>query len=62
VAVEGPVVAIDPASAGERRAIAARYLGPEGAEAWLAGTADAAPDMVIFRVRPERWRTQDFSE
>lgn len=62
VAVEGPVVAIDPASAEERRALAARYLGPEGAEAYLAATPDFAPIAVIFRVRPERWRTQDFSE
>ena len=62
VAVEGPVVGIDPASAAQRRALATRYLGPEGAEAYLAATADFASVAVIFRVRPERWRTQDFSE
>jgi nitroimidazol reductase NimA-like FMN-containing flavoprotein (pyridoxamine 5'-phosphate oxidase superfamily) len=61
VAVEGPVVAIDPASPEERRALATRYLGPEGAEAYLAATTDAAAVAVMFRVRPERWRTQDFS-
>ena len=62
VAIEGPVVAIDPASADERRALATRYLGPEGGEAYLSATADFAPIAVTFRVRPERWRTQDFSE
>jgi PPOX class probable F420-dependent enzyme len=62
VSVEGPVVAIDPASAEQRRDLASRYLGPEGAEAYLAGTADAAPLMVLYRVRPERWRSEDYGE
>ena len=62
VSVEGPVVAIDPASTEERRALAVRYLGPEGAEAYLAATPDLAAIAIILRIRPERWRTQDFSD
>ncbi|MBO0705137.1 MAG: pyridoxamine 5'-phosphate oxidase family protein [Candidatus Dormibacteraeota bacterium] len=61
-AVEGPVVAIDPASAEERRSLAARYLGREGAEAYLASTPELADISVIYRVRPERWRTHDFGD
>jgi nitroimidazol reductase NimA-like FMN-containing flavoprotein (pyridoxamine 5'-phosphate oxidase superfamily) len=60
--VEGPVTAIGPASTEERRALAARYLGPEGAGAYLAATSDLAAIALTYRVRPERWRTQDFSD
>lgn len=61
VSVEGPVVAVDdPAPIEARRAIATRYLGPEGAEGFLA--AEGANDQVLLHIRPERWLTQDFSE
>jgi nitroimidazol reductase NimA-like FMN-containing flavoprotein (pyridoxamine 5'-phosphate oxidase superfamily) len=63
VMVEGPVVAIEfPVSAEQRRAIAARYLGPEAADGYVAATAELAEVGALYRVRPERWLTQDFTE
>jgi hypothetical protein len=32
------------------------------AEAYLAATPDLAAIAIILRVRPERWRTQDFGD
>jgi PPOX class probable F420-dependent enzyme len=61
--VEGPVVAIqDPARPEDRRTMAERYLGPEGAEQYLEATKDVAGTMVMVRVRPERWYTRDYSK
>jgi nitroimidazol reductase NimA-like FMN-containing flavoprotein (pyridoxamine 5'-phosphate oxidase superfamily) len=63
VTVEGPVVemgpeAVDPA---ERRAMAVRYLGEEGGDAYIASTQEMAAEIAI-RMRPERWTSFDFSE
>lgn len=62
VSVEGPVVDIaDPADPDERRALAVRYLGESEAEQYLAGTSGQLADDITVRMRPERWRTADFS-
>jgi PPOX class probable F420-dependent enzyme len=63
VSVEGPITAVDDTvHADERRAMATRYLGAEGAELYLAATAEDAAGSVTFRMSPERWRTSDYGK
>ncbi len=63
VSVDGPIAeVVDPAPPEMLRALAHRYLGPEFGDFYLAATKDDAPDSVMFRLAPERWRTADFSK
>ena len=62
VSVEGPVSAIDPATPEERRALAERYLGPDGADRYLEATEDVAATMMIVRVDPEHWLSRDYAK
>jgi len=63
VSVEGPVVAVEDHVGGdERRAMAERYLGVEFGALYLEATADTAADEVTVRIRPERWRTVDYTK
>jgi nitroimidazol reductase NimA-like FMN-containing flavoprotein (pyridoxamine 5'-phosphate oxidase superfamily) len=63
VSVEGPITAIDDAvAADERRAMATRYLGAEGAELYLAATAAEAAASIAVRMSPARWRTVDYGK
>jgi len=60
VVVECQVVdAIHPAPVPVRRAIARRYLSPEGAD--IAVDRYDPDDQVLFVLRPQRWHTADFS-
>jgi hypothetical protein len=60
VSVEGPIDAIEPPVTVERRrALARRYLGPEGGDEYVARTADATGRIVAIRMRPERWLAVD---
>ena len=59
VTVEGPAV-IGPAGLAERIAIARRYLGTEGGDAFIAANPDV--DDVTIRMTPEHWQTADFSK
>lgn len=59
VTVEGPA-AIEPADLAERIAIARRYLGQEGGDAFIA--ANPAVDDVMIRMTPERWQSADFGK
>jgi len=59
VTVEGPAV-IEPADLAERTAIARRYLGTEGGDAFIAANGDA--DNVMIRMTPEHWQTADFGK
>lgn len=63
VSVEGPIVEMGPERVARDvlQAMAARYLGQTGGEAFAASYADPTPD-VAFRMRPERWMTEDYSE
>ena len=61
--VEGPVTAIeDTVTVEERWAIASRYLGPEGADAYIESTAGATERMVRILMRPEHWLTRDYTK
>lgn len=64
VTVEGPVTAIEPADDATMRAIAIRYLGEEGGIAFGEEFAAANPDAesLLFRMRPERWLSTDYSK
>jgi PPOX class probable F420-dependent enzyme len=59
VTVEGPA-AIEPSELTERIAIARRYLGVEGGDAFIAANPDV--DDVMIRMTPEHWQTADFSK
>jgi PPOX class probable F420-dependent enzyme len=59
VTVEGPAV-IEPAELTERIAIARRYLGTQGGDAFIAANPDV--DDVMIRLTPEHWRSADFSK
>jgi PPOX class probable F420-dependent enzyme len=62
VSVEGPVTGIvDPIPATERRDLALRYLAPDTAEAYLKANENQLVEDVLVRMRPQRWRTADFS-
>jgi PPOX class probable F420-dependent enzyme len=59
VTVEGPAV-VEPAEPADRVAIARRYLGPEGGDAFIA--ANSGADDVMIRMTPEHWQAADFSK
>jgi hypothetical protein len=64
VSAEGPITAIeDTVTLEQRRAMASRYFGPEGADAYLDTTAaDATERMVRILMRPEHWLTRDYTK
>jgi PPOX class probable F420-dependent enzyme len=59
VTIEGPAV-VETGELPERIAIARRYLGAEGGDAFIA--ANPGADEVMIRIRPEHWHTADFSK
>lgn len=62
VSVEGPVVAIDdPLPPAVHKALAHRYLDPETASAYLTVNSHQLSEDILFRMRPQRWRTADFA-
>jgi hypothetical protein len=62
VSVEGAITEIaDPIPAEERRNLAFRYLDPGTAEAYLKANEIQLAEDILIRMRPQRWRTADFS-
>ncbi|MFE7974414.1 pyridoxamine 5'-phosphate oxidase family protein [Streptomyces shenzhenensis] len=62
VSVEGPVTGIeDPLPPAEREALAHRYLDTDTATAYLAANHEQLTDDIFIRMRPQQWRTADFS-
>lgn len=62
VSVEGPVTAVeDPVDPAVREALARRYLDADEARGYLAATSDQLKDDVVFRMRPQHWRSADFA-
>jgi hypothetical protein len=59
VSVEGPVVGEDELDPAERLAMARRYLGAAGGDRYVADNPDPRRANVAFRMRPERWLSQD---
>ena len=58
VTVEGPAV-LEGGAGDIAFEMAARYLGPTGAKAYVEQTSGF--ESVVARITPERWRTQDYS-
>ena len=59
VSVEGPVVSEEELDPAERLAMARRYLGAAGGDRYVADNPDPGRSNVAFRMRPERWLSQD---
>jgi uncharacterized protein len=59
VTVEGPAVMAD-ATEAERLELARRYLGPAGADAYLA--ANPGGTQVMIRMTPEHWLSRAYSD
>lgn len=60
---EGPVTAIeDPVTVEQHWALANRYLGPEGADAYIDNTPGATERLVRILMRPEHWLTRDYTK
>lgn len=60
VIVEGTVVDVTtPSPRDAREAIAIRYLGEEGGNAFVEATRDVTS--VLFTIRPDRWTSADYS-
>lgn len=62
VSVEGPITAIeDPVDPAVREALTQRYLDPEEARAYLVATEAQLKNDILFRMRPQHWRSADFA-
>jgi nitroimidazol reductase NimA-like FMN-containing flavoprotein (pyridoxamine 5'-phosphate oxidase superfamily) len=59
VNAEGPVVSEEELDPAERIAMARRYLGAAGGDRYVTDNPDAERENVAFRMRPERWLSQD---
>jgi nitroimidazol reductase NimA-like FMN-containing flavoprotein (pyridoxamine 5'-phosphate oxidase superfamily) len=60
VSIQGTATVLGTSDEVERRSLARRYLGREGGDAFVDGTAEA--DNVTIEIIPEVWRTFDYSE
>ena len=61
VSVEGPVIAIEPVDVEELSRLRERYLGPEAARRARERSPESDPSEVTVRMRPEHWRTEDYT-
>jgi nitroimidazol reductase NimA-like FMN-containing flavoprotein (pyridoxamine 5'-phosphate oxidase superfamily) len=62
VSIAGPVVDSTPVEPEARAEMAHRYLGKEMGDMYLAATEEEQAHDIVLRMRPERWRTADFSK
>lgn len=61
VSVEGPVVAVEPVDVDELSRLRERYLGAEAARRARERSPESNPSEVMVRMRPERWRSEDYT-
>ena len=59
VSAEGPVLREEELDPAERLAMACRYLGSAGGIQYVTDNPDPGRENVAFRMRPERWLSQD---
>lgn len=64
VSIEGPVALEDCDYERHIKAMAYRYLGPEQGERYLEmnGRDAQVAGSIVVRIRPEKWRTQDYGK
>ena len=60
--IEGPVTLGKPDFEHDIRAVAIRYLGPAGGEAYLKSTGATGAGSVLIRIKPEHWLTVDYAK
>jgi PPOX class probable F420-dependent enzyme len=60
VMAEGDVTGIGPASDGEVRQLAVRYLGEEAGNQFT--DQNLSPTSIVIRMRPRRWISLDYSK
>lgn len=60
VSVEGPVTKIEESvTLEDRRALARRYLGPDGGDRYVESTASATADIIAIHMPPRHWLAVD---
>ncbi len=64
VTAEGSVTSIETADEATMKAIAVRYLGEQGGQAFVESFAKDNPgaESLLFRMRPEHWLSVDYSK
>ncbi|WP_435612235.1 pyridoxamine 5'-phosphate oxidase family protein [Streptomyces sp. bgisy159] len=62
VSVEGPVVAVDPATKEELRKMSARYLPAEKVDGYVDFAWKEHGEQVVIHMRPERWVSSDLGQ
>ena len=62
VSIEGRATVETPEYEADSRAVAIRYLGERGGDAYLKSTADGGTGTVLIRLKPERWLTVDYGK
>jgi nitroimidazol reductase NimA-like FMN-containing flavoprotein (pyridoxamine 5'-phosphate oxidase superfamily) len=62
VSVEGPVVGTAPATREQLVEMSARYLDPAKVEAYVDFAWENHGDMVVIRMRPQRWISADLGD
>ncbi len=61
VSVEGPIIETRPAELEkDTRPMAHRYFGPQLGDLYVSSTPQEG--QLVFRMRPERWRTVDYGK
>jgi PPOX class probable F420-dependent enzyme len=61
VSVEGPVIAVETVDVEELSRLRERYLGPAAARRARERSPEPDPSEVMVRMRPERWRSEDYT-
>ena len=63
VSIEGPITIGTPEYERDSRAVAHRYLGERGGDAYLRATGGGeSATSVLVQLRPERWLTVDYGK
>ena len=64
VSVEGPITSIEkPDLERDERPMAHRYLGPQLGDGYIEATrGDGETDIILVKMRPQRWLTTDYSK
>jgi len=60
--IEGPVTLGKPDFERDIRAVAIRYLGPAGGEAYLKSTGATGAGSVLIRIKADHWLTVDYGK
>jgi len=62
VSIEGPITIAKPDYERDSRAIAQRYLGEKGGDAYLRATGGGGDSGIVVQLHVERWLTVDYGK